>query len=107
MNTNDSTTDGSGTRVARNDVIDIINEVEERVLSEDKHGATREMVAEGTCERIRERIFQLEKDVPGYRPISEFDDLRCQRCKREIDTDEMDNPDALVSDPIVVHEECL
>lgn len=46
-------------RETRDDIIEIINEVEAEVLAEDKLGASRDQIAEGTCERIRERIYSV------------------------------------------------
>lgn len=46
--------------IERETVLEIIAEVEEEVLAEDKHGASRDMVVGGTCERIRERLFSLQ-----------------------------------------------
>lgn len=42
-------------------VMDIIDDVEDQILSEDKHGASRNQVAEGTCSRIRRRINEHER----------------------------------------------
>lgn len=54
----------SGTEIDREAVIDIIDEVEDEVLDEDKMGATRDMIAEGTCARIRERVrYHREKEA--------------------------------------------
>jgi len=50
-----------GRGVSQEDVLNAIDEVEGKILAEDKTGATRDQVVEGTCQRIRSRI----RDVGG------------------------------------------
>jgi len=49
------------TLVPLNDVIDVVDKVAGEVLVEDKTGATRDMVATGTCRRV-ERELREEFD---------------------------------------------
>lgn len=49
-----------------------VDEVESEILAEDKLGATRDMLVEGTCERIRDRL--TERFIP------------CQECGHPVDT---------------------
>ena len=45
-------------------VISLVEEIEEEVLDEDKTGATRDQMVEGTCQRIRDRIRErIEEPV--------------------------------------------
>lgn len=77
----DLVTDGgrdveSSSGVSLSDVLDVVDDVESEVVDEDKMGASREQVAEGTCERVRRRL----KDELG---------VPCRRCE-----DSLVQPDA-------------
>lgn len=50
----------------------IVAKVESEVLAEDKMGATREMMVEGTCARIRSRLSER------FQP--------CEECGHPVDT---------------------
>ena len=52
-------TERPGDGISQEDVLEVIDEVEEKVVDECKLGATRDQIAEGTCERIRRRIHEL------------------------------------------------
>lgn len=48
--------------VAVDAVLDVIDDVEEEVLAEDKLGASRDQVASGTCARIKRRLNNRFQD---------------------------------------------
>jgi uncharacterized membrane-anchored protein len=48
--------------VSVEDVKEVIGEVQEEILEEDKMGATREMMVEGTCQRIASRVDSLPSE---------------------------------------------
>jgi hypothetical protein len=54
---------GRSERISLSEVEELIEDVESEILAEDKFGASRDEVAEGTCRRIKRRLRSLNPDT--------------------------------------------
>ena len=94
-------TDGG---VDRSAVFDVISEVEKEILAEDKLGASRDQIVEGTCQRIRDRLRDLDDDDPKRAvEITEeeaIEELGGGAATAEIDEDDLFTDGGTAQEPV-------